>query len=693
MDSDSESEDLLLDDEGVFDDFTVASSWERLISEIEATCRKWQTNLAEDCLVCGAEVCDGYGRLHKVHCDLNYGNKSYRLDFYFEVDKQGTADDWLMDCHHLQVSFGVQDFLVLAPVSMSGVILDAPEATLLLSAVSVALSNCGSIWPAFVPVHDPTRKAYRGIQGMRGPYCRSFEADRIGSQVPVKLMHLEGLYDLFISKLAFCSPDSAAEYDGKVSFSVRLTYHTPMPGFEISSAEDALTPTAKAVEGFDGDTSFKRQWDEECPWAEWYTVDDPIKGFELIATWANRIAESSLDMAEFENISVFEADKWLLAPIMTQVSEPLMESSNVSFAYRMRKLFEAFSISKEAKFMGDFCTGDSLIMKRITSSTMVPPTSVLDRVLKSLLPEGEVVSTLFEGRRNHQIAQDVKGAPTNSLFAQFCLHAMWFGDCNICAISVLWIEFVREMRWYWEELQSFPRMPRGGKPDFKSCLVHQKLQLLAACIERKAEEQHQHTQAVTMKRLNNDNTGWQGGADPSLPAEGTFEEGNNLESQEGSLMLLRTRDRMRLPTTQKQPLMTEDMLLEREHALVVLGDSPSGKMTRAKLQASMLSSDMSAFKAANPRASFEDFIRWHSPRDWVENDVFQDSLESLSPSSSSNNFENLSWPPKGRLSDRMAHPDNSWIQLWESVDPVPADKQKPLFDHTREGEKSTIGRL
>ena len=31
-------------------------------------------------------------------------------------------------------------------------------------------------------------------------FTRRFEADRIGSQVPVKLMHLEGLYELFVSK-------------------------------------------------------------------------------------------------------------------------------------------------------------------------------------------------------------------------------------------------------------------------------------------------------------------------------------------------------------------------------------------------------------------------------------------------------------------------------------------------------------
>lgn len=57
-----------------------------------------------------------------------------------------------------------------------------------------------SFWPAFVPVHDPSRKAYIGIQNMGTTFTRRFEADRVGTLVPIKLMHLEGLYELFVSK-------------------------------------------------------------------------------------------------------------------------------------------------------------------------------------------------------------------------------------------------------------------------------------------------------------------------------------------------------------------------------------------------------------------------------------------------------------------------------------------------------------
>ena len=31
----------------------------------------------------------------------------------------------------------------------------------------------------------------------------------------------------------------------------------------------------------------------------------------------------------------------------------------------------------------------------------------------------------------HKTSRAIKGAPRESLFAQFCLHALWFGNCNI----------------------------------------------------------------------------------------------------------------------------------------------------------------------------------------------------------------------------------------------------------------------
>lgn len=83
---------------------------------------------------------------------------------------------------------------------------------------------------------------------------------------------------------------------------------------------------------------------------------------------------------------------------------------------------------------------------------------------------------------------------------------------------------------------------------------------------------------------------------------------------------------------------------------------------------------MSAFKAANPDAVFEDFIRWHSPRDWESDGKAMEG-------------SNKEWPPRGRLSERMSEKGNAWRKIWNEAPRLPASEQKPLLDPNREGEK------
>lgn len=74
------------------------------------------------------------------------------------------------------------------------------------------------------------------------------------------------------------------------------------------------------------------------------------------------------------------------------------------------------------------------------------------------------------------------------------------------------------------------------------------------------------------------------------------------------------------PEVQPPTPLTEDLMREREAALAALGDTPGAGAARARLQADSLMSDMQAFKAANLHQGggvLGDFIRWHSPRDWI----------------------------------------------------------------------------
>ncbi|XVF05790.1 hypothetical protein REPUB_Repub05bG0202900 [Reevesia pubescens] len=163
----------------------------------------------------------------------------------------------------------------------------------------------------------------------------------------------------------------------------------------------------------------------------------------------------------------------------------------------------------------------------------------------------------------------------------------------------------------------------------------------------------------------------------------------------GSMKLLKSCQSLHAPFTQNALLMTEDMHEERLRAVEAFGDSFWSCMFRLSIRregveflelplmrSAHAAAYISAFKAANPDAVFEDFIRWHSPGDW-END------ESEANGLAKNLAEGVKddWPPRGRLPQRMSNHGNLWRKIWNDAPILPAYEQKPLLDPNREGEK------
>ena len=70
-----------------------------------------------------------------------------------------------------------------------------------------------------------------------------------------------------------------------------------------------------------------------------------------------------------------------------------------------------------------------------------------------------------------------------------------------------------------------------------------------------------------------------------------------------------------------------------------------------------LLSDMQAFKDANPDCEFADFVRWHSPKDYVD----------------------------GRLSERMT--GGQWQTCWQQAKAVPVTRQARLFNDSKCAEQ------
>ncbi|VDL67075.1 unnamed protein product [Nippostrongylus brasiliensis] len=126
----------------------------------------------------------------------------------------------------------------------------------------------------------------------------------------------------------------------------------------------------------------------------------------------------------------------------------------------------------------------------------------------------------------------------------------------------------------------------------------------------------------------------------------------------GEMRLLKHKDiPIYVPITQDRSPMTEDMVDEYASYLSSLNDGEA----RVRAQLDVLFSDMQAFKAANPMCCLEDFIRWHSPKDWIEEE--------------------------GCLSERMQLPNNTWVKCWEEAMPIPVINQARLFNESKIAEE------
>lgn len=136
------------------------------------------------------------------------------------------------------------------------------------------------------------------------------------------------------------------------------------------------------------------------------------------------------------------------------------------------------------------------------------------------------------------------------------------------------------------------------------------------------------------------------GSNSKLPKQDLHPETSASHPRDGNLrqtelVLLKTGEALWEPVTQLAGFMCEDMIGEQETLYTSLGATSEGTQIRAKMQSLHLISDMEAFKAANPGACVEDFVRWHSPRDWIETEGV------------------------GKLTERMVESGNLWNKCWK----------------------------
>uniref|UniRef100_A0A0N7ZDJ5 Rab3 GTPase-activating protein catalytic subunit n=1 Tax=Scylla olivacea TaxID=85551 RepID=A0A0N7ZDJ5_SCYOL len=622
-------------------------------------------------------------------------------------DMMNRENDFPARAHCLVRWYGLREFVTICPSNPNHPIMSPSKAKLLLSSATIAANNTNCQVPIFVQVLWPNEKMYLGVglgSGVRTDY------DMVHfRQAPPQCTHLTGLLDVFKNKLQCCVTSPP------VLVSVRFTYvltewpHTlwtqQPPDFDATLTEVGFSDLGKLPFG---------------------ALSDPVSELHLSATWPCVTEDVLVDSDVYSDLDPGSAPLWT-ARLVTSTSQPCLLSEYLTDFIHVCRNNQSIS-----QILGPDYTQDvdgeiaefSSALDRLTEPSVPSLSSVVGRVRKGHKGARQFVSA--QSGENSPIPTDILIPILNYLFpdaegddpsdpypstltqvpewlapngeaADHPLKALlsnmkssgvdglvWRLAVVLChvahslgglpAAAHLWHEVILELRFRWDHAVLIPGVS-SGVPDLASTILHQKFQMLNCCINRrKAREQ-----SSSSKSSNEDGDD----EDEFYECDEDMEEDEKSNGSRSSwdkpegrikrcakLRLLKTNEPLYIPFTQEPAPMTEDRLEEHAGVLLRLGTDALGSQLRARMMSASLLSDMESFKAANPSAVLEDFVRWYSPRDWIEE-------EGSDPNQ----------PPQGSLSTRMQIPGNMWREVWTNAKPVPARRQKRLFDDTREAEQ------
>nr|XP_033467499.1 rab3 GTPase-activating protein catalytic subunit isoform X1 [Epinephelus lanceolatus] len=760
-DSDPESE--------VFEitDFTTASEWERFVSRVEELLNDWKLigNSAGSSTPEKGEYTTGTWREKSM--EIHFADFKFYVTHYFlkqECEKDNGKDkpeedtfplamqdllcmnnDFPPRAHCLVRWYGIREFVVITPGTNCEAIISESKCNLLLSSISIALTNSGCQVPMFVQIQQKWRRVYAGE--CQGPGVRTdFEMVHL-RKVPSQYNHLSGLLDIFKSKIG-CTLSPLPP----INIAIRFTYI--LQDWQQHSWPQQPPDFDTLLGGEVGGVEFGKLPFGAC--------EEPISELHLATTWTQLTEGIVVDNDVYSDLDPLQAPHWsvrvrtaenpqcLLGDILTEfyklccrketteeilgrglAAEEGKENSDISSA--LSKLTEpatAVPISKlSVSSMVHSARKHIRRHQRIDECPL--NTDILNSILLYLFPDAAVEKSSensknksAQSKASGKSKQDknsddnlflqLKSAPTDSLTYRLALCACLvnYNHGGLRAVAHLWQEFVLELRYRWENNYLIYGLV-SGPPDLRCCLLHQKLQMLNCCIERKRARDEARkvleskeregrgsggcqnscpvSESATATREMSPGKSWDSWSDSEdeffecLSDQGEIEaphpeadKDSSKSKAEGRLhpcnnmTLLNSTEPLYVPVTQEPAPMTEDLLEEQSEVLAKLGTSAEGTHLRARMQSACLLSDMESFKAANPGCVLEDFVRWYSPRDYVEEEMVDEKGNKV---------------VKGELSARMKIPGNMWVEAWEAARVTPARRQRRLFDDTKEAEK------
>ncbi|XP_034042016.1 rab3 GTPase-activating protein catalytic subunit [Thalassophryne amazonica] len=750
-------------------DFTTASGWERFVSRIEEVLNDWQLIGSSVPKTPPGKGDYTSGTWEEKSQDINFADFEFSITHYClkqdsekDDEKDGQAEDGVplamqdLLCmnndfppraHCLVRWYGMREFLVITPGTSCEAIISESKCNLLLSSISISLANSGCQVPIFVQIQQKWRRMYIGE--CQGPGMHtSFEMVHL-RKVPSQYNHLSGLLDIFKSKIA-CTLTPLPP----VNIAIRFTYI--LQDWQQYSWPQQPPDFDAVLGGEVGGVEFGKLPFGAC--------EEPISELHLATTWPQLTEGIVVDNDVYSDLDPLQAPHWSVRVRTVENPQCLMGDSLTEF-YKLCCRKESTEdvlgrtlTEEENKENGDISSAlikltdpaPTVPISRLSVSNMVHSarkhigrrrfteesplnTDILNSILLYLFPDAAVEKspdhiknkmeqantggkTKMDQDSDSSLFLQLKSVPIDSLTYRLatCVFLVNYYHSGLRAVAHLWHEFVLELRYRWENNYLIYGLA-SGPPDLRCCLLHQKLQMLNCCIERKRARNEARnlldggnekgrllgsckngrpgaeSMASSTAREASPAKSWDSWSDSEeeffecVSDQGEMEvphaekEKDTAKSKpEGRLHpfnkmnLLNSAVPLYVPITQEPAPMTEDLLEEQSQVLAKLGTSAEGAHLRARMQSACLLSDMESFKAANPGCVLADFLRWYSPRDFVEEETVDEKGNTVI---------------KGELSARMKIPGNMWVETWETARATPARRQRRLFDDTKEAEK------
>ncbi|XP_054744241.1 rab3 GTPase-activating protein catalytic subunit [Anastrepha obliqua] len=585
----------------------------------------------------------------------------------------------LSSAHTISCMYGLRRFVLISPHQSHQHLSNPSDVCFFLSASTVVAAEYCPMVPIFVQIYDHKWSIFLGT-AMHSTLRTSFDLVVL-KQTPIECRYLSGLMTIFKEKL----PTKCVQ---PITVSVRNTYALQIEQIRFPMKVPFLKPLYENDKDKSNDIVLYSNKFIALPCGYF-----PDAGTEiyLVYNWleiSENVAIDSPLHSDFVPSKSASCNMYQIAHAVSYLTSCLRDFYKLCYDKDTLESFVGRSIT-------EYSNGTNMAkalrhltdpqFHRSNSSNFFESSNFPKHPKKIAGPLNEnelkeflvfLFPDLYPDTAQYNYANDekdknnefdphrIKSAPLDCLSSRLsCLLA----TCNAhyggkAGLAQLWASFTRELQFIWDVRLSIPGVV-SGFPNTRTCLLNQKLEMLNYCIERSKFRKYDKEQREP-KII--DNSFEEASSETGDEDDDEFYECTEYAPEGrgrclGDLKLLDCDEPLYVPITQDPVPKTEDELQADAEAMLRLG---SGSGLNMEMFSSLLS-DMEAFKAANPKGKIEDFIRWYSPKDWEEDE--QSTI--------------------GRLSVRMQVPGNTWQTVWQKAQPVPASKQKRLFDETTEAMK------